>query len=46
MWMYKKKEKEKEKKRKNIVKVYVCLYFFYECFFYDKIARIKKNLRF
>jgi len=41
-----KKRYSKEKEKKNIVKVCVCLYFVYECFFNDKIARIKKNLIF
>jgi len=38
-----KKEKEKEKYSE---KEMCDLYFVYECFFYDKIVRIKKNLIF
>ena len=43
----KRKDTVKKKKRKNTVKVYVfvCILFM-NVFLYDKITRIKKNLRF
>jgi len=42
--MLKKKKKRKGKKEKIYSKsVRVCLYAFYGCFFYDKIAKNKKE---
>jgi len=41
-----KKERKRKEKKKYSESVCVFVFFFYECFFYDKIARIKKNLRF
>jgi hypothetical protein len=42
----KKRKGKKERRKENIMKVNMCVYFVYECFFYDKIVRIKKNLIF
>jgi hypothetical protein len=39
----KKERKEKEKKEKVQWKWKCCLYFVYECFFYDKIAKNKEE---
>jgi hypothetical protein len=41
-----KKRKDTVKKKKKKVYVFVCILFINVFFLYDKIARIKKNLRF
>jgi len=46
MWMYKKRKEKKRKKEKYSESECVICILFMNVFFYDKIARIKKNLIF